>query len=168
VWGAPRLCPAHYPAPAGSTAELVNFPATFQASLLGIKRQGARPIAPLNQVVLQARGARPPRLLNARPCMLQQPQHPLGGRRTLMHVRALRPHRTRQAGDVLMLEAGPTFLRAIAPENPCFSLIKEMEGTQPPRCALARRMRASLQRPRPPSRTRAEARTPPAFAHARG
>ena len=34
-----------------------------------------------------------------------------------------------------MLEAGPSFLKLVAPENPCFSLVKEMEGTQPPRLA---------------------------------
>lgn len=33
-----------------------------------------------------------------------------------------------------MLEAGPTFLKQVAPENPCFSLVHELEGTQPPRC----------------------------------
>eukprot|EP00775_Hariotina_reticulata_P001808 gene1808-2141_t len=38
-----------------------------------------------------------------------------------------------QAGDVLLLEAGPTFLKDIAPDNPCFSLVHEMVGTQPPR-----------------------------------
>ena len=34
---------------------------------------------------------------------------------------------------MLLLEAGPTFLKQIAPQNPCFSLVHEMEGTQPPR-----------------------------------
>lgn len=35
---------------------------------------------------------------------------------------------------MLLLEAGPTFVKEVAPENPCFSLVHEMEGTQPPRC----------------------------------
>lgn len=33
----------------------------------------------------------------------------------------------------MLLEAGPTFLKSIAPQNPCFSLVHEMPDTQPPR-----------------------------------
>ena len=43
---------------AGKTAEGVDFAATFQAVLLGIKRQGTRLSAPLNLTPLEVRGRR--------------------------------------------------------------------------------------------------------------
>jgi hypothetical protein len=41
-----------------------------------------------------------------------------------------------QAGDVLLLEAGPTFIKGSADSDRAFSLLAEVEDSAPPRLKL--------------------------------